>query len=180
MAVVTKKDNVWTNNDGLNVLFHKSQGQVIRGGSYREAGSGRHCTEVIIDLADLPTAASGDEQIQSETLIIPSGVYIEQVDVFVEEEPTTSGSPNLDLGLVKLTRLEYDFNGLLAAADAFETGTDVGTTHTYLKGTTEAGALVGAVTAFAGYVSASADTADWTDGTLRVRIYYHVPLTADL
>ena len=181
MAVVDLNTGEWHNPDNLLVKFGTGEARVTRGGQYETLAAGRHVVSVVIDLATLPTAASGDEQIVADNVLIPSGAFIEQVDVLVVEEPTTSGSPNLDLGLVDQDRsTEIDFNGLLAAADAFETGTDLGALVTYVKGTTEAGALVGTRLTNTGLITASADTADWTDGTLLVKIYYHIPLTADL
>lgn len=182
MAVVSRDTNIYTNADGLTWHFGAAEDTGTRSGAFSTMDSGgRHVVEVIIDLDALPTAASGDEQIQDDTIVIPAGAFIEEVQVLVVEEPTTSGSPNLDLGLVRTDRsTELDFNGFLAAADAWETGTDLGTKTTYVKGTTEVGALVGTVLANSGLITASADTADWTDGTVKVKIFYHIPLAADL
>lgn len=177
MAVVGLK-SPWINDDGLAVYWPSDAGIVTRGGE--EDFDGKHRTVVFIDLGALPTAASGNEQIQLENCVIPSGAFIEKVVVTVTAEPATSGSPNLDLGFVKVDRsTEYDFNGLLAAADAFETGTDLGTIVEYTKGTTEAGALVGTVTTQDGIITASADTADWTAGQIRVEIYWSIFTSAD-
>lgn len=179
MAVVSLK-SPWINSDNLPVYWPGDAGTVARGGEVDF--DGRHMTEVTINLATLPTAASGNEQIVHETLTIPSGAFIEQVDVFVVKEPTTSGSPNLDLGLVKASdrTTEIDFNGLLAATDTWETGTDLGSLVTYVKGSTEVGALVGTRLTYTGLITASPDTADWTAGVIRVRIYWSVPVSADV
>src|SRR3990167_5622004 len=118
MAVVSLRSNTWHNEDGLNVMFPTGSATVTRGGEYI-LGDGNHVTEVFIDLTALPTAASGNEQIVDDTVTIPNGAFIEKVEVLVTKEPTTSGAPNLDLGLVDQDReTELDFNGLLAAADA--------------------------------------------------------------
>jgi hypothetical protein len=181
MAVVDKNTNEWLNPDGLLVKFGTDRGREERGGEYSRLADGQHMVSLMIDLAGLPTAASGNEQIQCDYVTIPNGAFITKVRVTVLEEPTTSGSPNLDLGLVDQDRsTEIDFNGLLAAADAWETGTDLGTVTEYTKGTTEAGALVGTQITNTGLITASADTADWTDGTIKVDIEYYIPLTADL
>ena len=183
MAIVSLLPNYWINNDKLVVKFPGSATTLARGGAYSQA-DGRNMVEVYIDLGGLPTAASGDEQIVLENVVIPSGSFIEKVEVFVTAEPTTSGSPNLDFGFVKKNAStgaleEYDYNGLLAAADAWETGTDLGTQTQYVKGTTEAGALVGTITTADGILSASPDTADWTAGQIRCRVYYLPMRTAD-
>lgn len=181
MAVVDLNDNEWLNDDGLLVRFGANEAQVTRGGQFAMTDGPRHIAQVTIDLASLPTAASGDEQIVADNVIIPDNAFIEKVEVLVIEEPTTAGAPNLDLGLVRLDRTtEIDFNGLLAAADAFEDGTDVGELHVFDTTTTESGALIGTQITNPGLITASADTADWTDGTLQVRIYYQIPLAADL
>lgn len=181
MAVVDLNTNEWQNPDALLVKFGTDRARASRGGEYSRLVDGQHCATVIIDLATLPTAASGNEQIVADDVTIPNGAFITKVRVTVLEEPTTSGSPNLDLGLVDQDRsTEIDFNGLLAAADAFETGTDLGAIVEYVKGTTEAGALVGTQITNTGLITASADTADWTDGTVKVDIEYYMPLTADL
>lgn len=181
MAVVDLNTNEWVNQDYLLVNFGTNRARAQRGGEYSMLADGRHCVEVTINLATLPTAASGDEQIVADNVYIPNGAFIEQVDVLVTKEPTTSGSPNLDLGLVDQDRsTEIDFNGLIAAGDGWETGTDLGTLFTYVKGTTEAGALIGTKITNTGLITASADTADWTAGVIKCRIYYSMPLSADL
>ncbi len=185
MAVVRKyTTGIWLNNDGLPVKIGTREAQHSKAGEYAlsAAFDGRRRFEFIIDLATLPTAASGDEQIQADGVFFPDNVFIEKVVVTVIEEPTTSGSPNLDLGFVAMDETtEVDFNGLLAAADAFEAGTDLGVIVEYDTATTESGVLVG--TQFASgpaFVTASADTADWTDGKLKVEIIYYKALDEDL
>lgn len=181
MAVVDKNTNEWLNPDGLLVKFGTDRGREERGGEYSRLSDGQHMVSFMLDLAGLPTAASGNEQIQMDYVTIPNGAFITKVRVTVIEEPTTSGAPNLDLGLVDQDRsTEIDFNGLLAAADAFEAGTDIGVIVEYDTATTESGALMGTQITNTGLITASADTADWTDGTLKVDIEYYVPLTADL
>lgn len=181
MSVVDLSTQDWMNSDGLFVRFGTDRAIPSRGGEYSRLVDGQHCASVIIDLATLPTAASGNEQIVAENVTIPNGAFITKVRVTVLEEPTTVGSPNLDLGLVDQNRTsEIDFNGLLAATDTWETGTDLGTVVEYVKGSTEAGALIGTQITNTGFITASPDTADWTDGTIKVDIEYYMPLTADL
>lgn len=181
MAVVSLRptNGSYLNDDGLLVKLPAGASFVNRGGNH-QSSDGKHMTEVFIDLSALPTAASGDEQIVLENVVIPSGAFIEKVEVFVTKEPTTAGAPNLDLGFVKTDRsTELDFNGLLAAADAFEAGTDLGVLVTYDTATTEAGALIGTQLTDDGILTASADTADWTAGVIRVRVYWSIVLAAD-
>ncbi len=181
MAVVDKNTNEWLNSDGLLVKFGTDKARVERGGEYSALGNGQHIVSLMIDLASLPTAASGNEQIQCDNVTIPNGAFLTKVRVTVVEEPATVGSPNLDLGLVDQDRsTEIDFNGLLAATDTWETGTDLGTVVEYTHGSTEVGALVGTKITNTGLITASADTADWTDGTIKVDIEYFMPHTDDL
>lgn len=179
MAVVSLKDNIWVNDDGLPVVFGTSEADLARSGEYMTLG-GRHWVEVTINLPSLATVASTNETIVAENVTIPAGAFIEQVDVLVTKE-TAGTNANLDLGLVDQDRTtEIDFNGFLAAADAFNGGTDLGTLTSYVVGTTEAGALIGTKITNTGLITASADTADFTAGVIVVRIYYSVPLAADL
>lgn len=179
MAVVTLKTGVELNGDNLAVQYPRARGTELRGGELATT-DGKHVTEVFIDLPSLATAASGNEQIVAENVTIPAGAFIEKVEVFVTKE-TAGVNANLDLGFVKAVdrSTEIDFNGLLAAADAFNGGTDLGTTTEFVVGTTEAGALIGTQLAYTGLITASADTADFTAGVLRVRIYWSVVLPAN-
>lgn len=182
MAIVTLKSGTWYNSDGLLVQFPQATSVVTRAGEVKNFG--RHCSEVVLALTTLPTQASGNIQIISETCVIPSGVFIEEVQVFVLKE-TAGVNANLDVGLIRLDRAtELDYNGFLAAADDFNSGTDLGGTTAYTRGagsvTTEGGALIGTKTANAGLLTANPETADWTAGILRIRVFWSVPLTAEI
>lgn len=180
MAVVGLTTTKWHNADNLLVPFGRDEAVITRAGQYKDTVAGRHIVQVSIDLTTLPTVASGNEQIVADNVMIPSGAFIEQVDVLVTKE-TAGVNANLDLGLVDQDRsTEIDFNGFLAAADAFNAGTDLGTLTTYVVGTTEAGALIGTKLTNTGLITASPDTADFTAGVIQVRIYYSLPLSADL
>lgn len=178
MAVTSLKTGS-TNADGLRQYFGTAEGKVTRGGEVDF--DGRHMTRVVIDLTTLNVYSGSDEMIVADNVAIPAGALIEQVDVLVLKE-TAGVNANLDLGFVKASdrSTEIDFNGLLAAADAFNGGTDLGTLTTYVVGTTEAGALIGTRLAYTGLVTASADTADFSAGIIEVRIYWSVPLSADV
>lgn len=174
MAVVNMRSSVWNNSDGLSVYFPADAGKIEIGGEVQN--SNKHTTRVNLNLLNLSTAAtaaSGNEVILGDS-VIPAGAYIEKVTVLVTTE-TAGTNANLDLGFVKTDRsTELDFNGLLAAADAFNSGTDIGLLTEYVVGTTEAGALIGTILAFDGILTASADTADWTAGVLRIDIDWSI------
>jgi hypothetical protein len=176
MAVTSlKSTNTWTNSDGLKINYGQTEAVVNKGGE--KVVGGRHWTEVVVNLVGLVTSG---QTIVSETVSIPAGALIEEVEVIVIKE-TAGVNSNLDLGLVDQDRsTEIDFNGLLAAADAFNAGTDLGLKTVFNVGTTEAGALIGTVLTNTGYICANADTAVFTAGVLLVRVYWSVPLSGDL
>lgn len=161
----------WLNSDGLYIKYGQTEATVGKAGEFMDPAEGTvHCVELRLDLAVV--AASTTPYIVSDTVTIPNGAWIREVKVFVSEE-TAGVNANLDLGLIDQDRTtELDYNGLLAAADAFNGGTDVGTEVIFVKGTTEAGALVGTRLSNTGLVTANYDTAAFTDGTLFVTIKY--------
>jgi hypothetical protein len=181
MAVVFRQtSNVEKNADGLVVLYHKAQGVADKSGVYVNTAGDRHILEAIISLPGLPTVASGNKQIQSNTVTVPNGAFIEMVRVVVLKE-TTGVNANLNVGLVDQDcSTEIDFDGFLAAADAFNGGTDLGTVTDFTVGTTEAGALIGTKITNTGLITAHADTADFTAGVVKVQVFYSIPLSGDL
>lgn len=170
----------WTNPDGLRVYFGTNEAKVVREGAFEDLDSGgSHVTEVIIDMTTLPTVASGDIQIQGETLI-PKGAFLERVEVLVTKE-TTTASGTLSVGLVKQDRVTTISNtGILNALATVGDGTDLGENTSLTKGSTGVGVLIGTVTAFTGLITASAGTADFTTGVVRLRISWVMPLAADI
>ena len=179
MAVVSllPTGSYWDNADGLRVKNPLAARTVTRGGEVYDGA--KHKTWVTIALSTLGLT---DKTIVAENVLIPNGAFIEEVQVIVLKEPTdASGTANLDVGLVDQDRsTEIDFNGFLAAADAFNAGTDLGAKIVYNKGTTEAGALVGTKITNTGIITANAETAVFTGGVVRVEVIWSVPLTADL
>lgn len=181
MAVVGKQTSgVWdTNADGLYWRYGTNEGTAQITGELKTFGA-RRMVEVTIDLDSLPTAASGNEQIQSDTVTIPAGALIEEVELIATEE-TAGTNANLDIGLVDQDRsTEIDFNGLITAGDDFNGGTDLGKVYRYVVGSTDAGALIGTKLTNTGLITASPDTADFTQGVLKCRVYYSIPLASDL
>jgi len=180
---VSRHDNEWHNDDGLYILYGVSEADVNRAGSIKYLGNGRHVAEVVISLPDLPlynATADADVQIVSDTVVIPNGAFIEEVEIVTTKE-TAGTNANLDLGLVDQDRVtEIDFDGFLVAGDDFNGGTDLGTVYRYVQGTTDHGALIGTKITNSGLITARADTADFTAGVIKVRIFFSVPLSADL
>lgn len=184
MAVIDFNNQDWINGDGLYRKFGTDQATPRRAGEYQEAGSGRHVTEVVIDLLALSTrapSAGTDEVIVADNVSIPVGAWIEEIRVFVTKE-TAGANATLDLGLVDFNdrTTEIDFDGLLTNYATINDGTDLGELTTLVKGTTGAGALVGTRLAKTGLLTASVDTADFTAGVVRIAVYWSFSLPADI
>lgn len=180
MAVVDKNTDEWINADGLLVKFGTDKARVERGGEFSELTGGRHCVEVTIPLTSLPTVASTNEQIQLDGVTIPNGALIEEIEVVATKAATSGGSAVLDVGLVDQDRsTEIDFDGFLADFALANINT-VGEKNVLRVGSTSAGALVGTKLTNTGLITASADTADFTAGVVKVRIIFIMPHTDDL
>lgn len=179
MSVVSLKSDVRTNEDGLRIWGPASAQTLTRGGELVSA-DGKHCSEVYIPLASVAAYDSGNQTIVSENVAIPAGAFIEKVEIFVTKE-TAGSNANLDIGLVRTDRsTELDFNGLITAGDDFNGGTDLGASYSYVKGTTDAGALVGTKLAYTGILTANAETANFSAGVIRVRVYWSIPHSNDV
>lgn len=179
MALTFTKSG-YTNADGLRQYFPNTAGAATRGGELEF--DGQHVSEVYVTLADLPVLSSdANGLLLADNVRIPAGAFIEKVDVFVTKEPTDgAGTANFNLGIVKASDYSItDANGLLAAADAFNAGTDLGRTVEYTLGTTEAGALIGTELANTSLLCAAYDTEAFTGGVIRVRVYWNPVLSAD-
>lgn len=178
MAIVDLNNNEWINSDGLKVYFGNDTARSNRGGEYSQLDSGRHCVEVTVNLAQLVVA---DETIVADNVTLPAGALIEQVDLLVTKAATSGGSPTLDIGLVR-----QDFTTQISGANGLVAGETLATlalgsliSHTAPVAGTD-GALIGTVLTNTGYITAGAGTTTFTAGTVRVRIYFVMPPSADL
>lgn len=180
MALTYTKSR-WFNGDNLSVYFPNAMDTPTRGGELSILGG--HVAEVYCTLADLPVLSSdANGLLLADNVRIPAGAFIEKVEVFVTKEPTeASGTDaNFNLGIVNATTMAItDADGLLAAADAFHAGTDLGKTTEYVVGTTEAGALIGTQLAATSLLCAAYDTDPWTGGVIRIRVFWTPVLSAD-
>lgn len=190
VAVVSYNANEYIDvQSGLLNKYGTDKARARRAGEYSILADGRHMVEVTVALATLPTVASTNVKILDDTVLIPNGAFIEEVDVLVTKE-TAGANANFNLGLVDQDRTtQIDFDGFLAAADSFNAGTDLGgITNFSIYGygstnptlTTEGGALIGTKITNTGLLVGWADTADFTAGVIKCRIYFSMPLTADL
>lgn len=88
-------NEIWVNNDGLEVRFGSEQGADALGGHVQSYGE---FLETVLDIVgtNVPTAdAPVDKKI-----MIPPGAYIESATFFVDTAFTSGGSATLDLGLM--------------------------------------------------------------------------------
>lgn len=165
--------STWTNNDGLYIKYGTTEGVSGRGGEFDF--DGEHLTEFTLNLTDVPAVSA--PLVVGETSSIPKGAILTKAEVFVLTASVGTNA-NLDLGYVDQDRTtEIDFNGILAASDDWHTGA-AGTTTTFVLGSTEAGVLLGKPVANTALISANYDTAAFTDGRLRIRLYWYIPNAA--
>jgi len=160
----------WLNSDGLYLEFGTAKATANTAGEYITTGALREI-EVKIDLTTLGTSPA----IQSDTVFIPAGVRIEEVEIVTQTAATSGGSAVLNVGLIQTDRsTAIDVDGLIAAIAI--TSHDAAGEKTVLRvGSTGAGALIGTTTANVGMLVADYDTAAYTAGVIYVRIRYYRP-----
>lgn len=160
---------VWTNNDGLRIKLGTSEAAVTRGGEYSTLGEFREY-EVRFGLTALGTT----EAVQAYGVLVPSGFFIEQVEVVASVAATSGGSATLDIGFIRQdASTTYDDDGLVAAL-ALTSIDALGEKVTLTKGSTSAGALIGTALANTGLITASYNTAAFTAGEVTVRVKGYV------
>lgn len=141
----------------------------VKGGEPVMTGDVR---EIVFDL-DL-TALTESETVIMDTVFIPSGARIKEVEVLTETAAATGTA--IDLGFIRRDRsTELDYNGLLAA---FPTATmnAEGETTTLRLGSSQVGALVGTDLANDGLFTCSrTDSTAFTAGALKITVRYYIP-----
>lgn len=133
-----------------------------------------------IELKILPATLTQTETILDDTVQLPAGARIQEVEVVTVTAAATGTA--IDLGLIRSDRTtELDYDGLLAAMPLANMDA-AGETGIYRKsvtvptGLTGTGALVGTTLANNGYISASmTDATAFTAGDLRITVRYFVP-----
>lgn len=181
MAYVGRQTTTtWLNNDGQYIKFGTDEAAATNVGEYRTLGA-RRSVECIIDCSNLPTQASGNIQIQSDTVDIPIGAFIEEVRLTVIKETTAGGGAALNVGLVNTDRATViSDTAFVAANTTVADGTDLGEVVTLTKGSAGAGALIGTKITTAGLITAFPTVASFTAGTVKCEIFYSMPLSTDL
>lgn len=164
----------WMDNTGLYQKYGLEQVANQVAGEYRYNGPVR-CIEIDLDLTTLTTTA-GTVIPGTDSVNFPAGFVVDKIEVFTETVATSGGAATLNLGLVRQDRsTEIDNDGFIAAL-ALTAMDAAGETTVLTKGSTGAGALIGAtVGSNPGYLAANAGTAVYTAGRVKIRIYYHKP-----
>ena len=158
----------WYNSDGLYVKFGTEVGTAGKAGSYEYDGPLRLVELDLTDLSLLTTTGV----IQDYNTILPKNAFIEKVDIICTTAVTSGGSATLDIGLISTdTTSAYDDDGLIAAL-AIASFNATGEGVSLSVNSTSAGALIGTVLASNGYLVASYNTAAFTAGACKVRIWY--------
>src|SRR6266436_125384 len=159
----------WFDTDGLYRQYGTTKAVPETGGDYLRYGEYR-MQEYTIDLTTL--TPFGTNIIQSNTTFIPSGVFVESVEIDVET--TAAGATaTLNVGLIGNDRSTVASATGFVNAVAMATLTQ-GARLLLAGGSTAAGGYIGTVagTPNTGYLIANAGTAVFTAGRVKVRINY--------
>jgi hypothetical protein len=159
----------WINEDGLQIKYGTDRAEVSKVGEYRTTGRLREI-QLRVALADLTET----ETILDDNTFIPTGVIVQEVEIDTKTAAATGVA--VDLGIIKMDRTtEGDYDGLLAAFPTASMNA-AGEKVIISDNTTYDGALVGAVTTYKGYISASRTTATaFTAGDVVITIRYWKP-----
>lgn len=171
----------WQNQDKLYLKYGPDKATAKKAGEYHLYGD-LHEWKVTINLADLTQT----ETILDDTVVIPSGYFIQEVEIRTEVAGATGTA--IDVGLARrntagaTTLTEIDYDGLLAAAplavmDAAGERTIYAKTVTVPASATGTGALIGTtLSTLGGMVSASmTDATAFTAGKIHVFIRGYRP-----
>lgn len=162
----------WMNPDGLYQKYGTTQATSNVAGEYHYDGP-RHCIE-IEDLTLTNVTATNGSYFVSDQVFFPKNARIEAVEVITETAATGTGAV-LNVGLCQTDRTTLiDYQAFIAALP--QTSLTPAGKYTLLhQGDTYAGAKIGATTSNVGYIVADYDTAAFTAGKVRIRIYYTMP-----
>ena len=167
----------WMNDDGLYVTFGTEKADPSKGGQLAVAdGEWKVVEAEIADMTDLGTTAEiiGTEGGEAARGVeVPKGAFIYKVVLEVETACTSGGSATLDIGLIQAAdrTTAVDDDGLIAAG-ALATMDAAGDIVEYTQGSTGHGALIGTALAANSVLCASYNTAAFTAGKVRIRVYY--------
>lgn len=163
--------NSWFNSDNLYIKFGPDSATATTAGEYKNYGP-LSVIEVKLDLTTLTATAGGT--IVADTTFFPKNARIEEIVVEVETA-ATGATATLDIGLKDTDRsTQIDYDGFVAAMTV-ATITPAGKKVTLTAGSSFAGALIGTTNATVGYIVANYNTAAFTAGVIKLRIYYYNP-----
>lgn len=159
----------YMDNAGLYQKYGVDQATPKVGGEYKNFGQLREI-ELKLTLASLTQA----ETIVDDTVFFPAGMIIQEV--IVETTAVAATGVAIDLGMIRTDRTtEIDYDGILAAFPLASMDS-AGEQTTLTKGSTFAGALIGATTTNVGHITCSATTsAVFTTGIVVIKIRYYKP-----
>lgn len=155
--------------DGLYRQYGTTKAVPEIGGDYHREGEYR-VLEYLLDLTTL--TPFGTAIIPSNTTFVPKGVFVESVDVIVETAGV-GATATLNIGLVNNDRTTVD--SATGFVNAMTVATLVQGANLHLVvGSAFVGGYVGALagTPVTGYLQATANTAVFSAGKIRVRINY--------
>jgi hypothetical protein len=156
----------WFNNDKLLVKFGLEEAVAGKGGEFGHVDD-THELELVLTLASVGSA----QAIVDENIILPKGAFLEKV-VTIPTTAAAGSSSTLTLGLFKQSdRTTYDADGL-TNAQALSTMDAAGETTSIAIGSSAVGSAIGTKLTENCYIGANYGTAAFTDGVLRVRIFY--------
>ena len=161
----------WMNDDDLYLKYGTEKTVPGVAGEYRMVGSQR-MIELRFTFSNLPAVASNDE-IASDTLIIPNGAFIEAVEVVV---PFTAWDSAGDAFIFNLGTIDADDRTSNLDTDDFivaATQTEMNTGGTNVAGWVGDG--VGTAMVGNKLLTWEQDAAAATAGDSVIRIYYQMP-----
>lgn len=166
----------YLNADGLTQKYGTAEATISKAGEMRSDGGTRLIEVNIPDLTKLSATQTNPSILDAE-LFLPKAAFVRRIQIICTTTSTTGSSSLLNLGTVKRDTLtEGDFNGLIDSYDIGTSGAQTaGVEKDLIGGTSGVGVLVGATSgtdAGGYYICASSETAVWTAGALKIRIFY--------
>lgn|SRR6185295_3080723 len=162
----------YMDNTGLYIKVGTETAVPSTGGEYVTTGELREI-ELTLNLTAAAFPFGATNYILNDNVFLPSGVRIQEVETFVETAGA-GATATLDIGLMRTDRTTVtSANGLIAAKTVASMTT--GEKAVITAGGTFAGSLIGTTTANVNHITARVNTANFTAGTIKIRIRYYRP-----
>ena len=152
----------YLDNSGLFIKIGPEVAVPSTGGEYKTYAELR---EIELSLNLTSYAFGATNYIVNDNLFFPSGVRIQEVET-VTDVATTGASATFDLGLMRTDRTT------VTNATAFLTATASGVAAGN-KVVVTTGGLIGTTTANVNYITVRVNAANFTAGTVKIRIRYY-------